>query len=161
MTLETTITDHYREVRRRLHAKRTDEVASIIPPPAPGPLVEPSPDLALTPLIPKWWSVEGSDPIVPAISYIQQVVARHYEMTRTQLLADRRFKPIVRARHVAMYLAKTMTPRSLPEIGRRFGGRDHTTVIHAVRKVEADMAADEAFRAEVEMIRGKVMEGAE
>ena len=52
-----------------------------------------------------------------------------------------------------MYLAKTMTPRSYPEIGKRFGGRDHTTVLHAVRKIEGMVAADEMLAQEIEFLR--------
>src|SRR5690606_14521056 len=66
------------------------------------------------------------------IEDIQRIVARHYNVSKTELLSNRRTRTIVKPRQVAMYLAKVMTPRSLPEIGRRFGGRDHTTVLHAV-----------------------------
>ncbi len=70
------------------------------------------------------------------IEDIQRIVARHYNVSRGDLLSSRRTANVVRPRQVAMYLAKTLTLRSLPEIGRRFGGRDHTTVLHAVRKIE-------------------------
>jgi chromosomal replication initiator protein len=77
-------------------------------------------------------------------------VARHYNVSRTDICSARRTANVVRPRQVAMYLAKTLTLRSLPEIGRRFGGRDHTTVLHAVRKIaalipkDAELAAEEA-----------------
>ncbi len=70
------------------------------------------------------------------IEEIQRIVARHYNVNRSDLLSSRRTANVVRPRQIAMYLAKTLTLRSLPEIGRRFGGRDHTTVLHAVRKIE-------------------------
>ena len=70
------------------------------------------------------------------------MVARQYNVSRSDLLSSRRTANVVRPRQVAMYLAKTLTLRSLPEIGRRFGGRDHTTVLHAVRKIEALVAKD-------------------
>src|SRR5690606_25236113 len=70
------------------------------------------------------------------IEEIQRIVSRHYNVSRSDLLSNRRTRTIVKPRQVAMYLAKVLTPRSLPEIGRRFGGRDHTTVLHAVRKIE-------------------------
>src|SRR5205807_9619753 len=70
------------------------------------------------------------------IEEIQRIVARQYNVSRADLLSSRRTANVVRPRQVAMYLAKTLTLRSLPEIGRRFGGRDHTTVLHAVRKIE-------------------------
>jgi chromosomal replication initiator protein len=59
----------------------------------------------------------------------------------------------VRPRQIAMYLAKVMTPRSLPEIGRRFGNRDHTTVLHAVRKIEEMARADYALAQEIELLK--------
>lgn len=68
---------------------------------------------------------------------IQKAVAGHYGVTPADICSKRRTQSVVRPRHVAMYLAKTMTTRSLPDIGRRFGGRDHSTVIHAVNKVAA------------------------
>src|SRR5690606_19882417 len=75
------------------------------------------------------------------IEDIQRIVARHYNVSRQELVSNRRTRMIVKPRQVAMYLSKTMTPRSFPEIGRRFGGRDHTTVLHAVRKIEEMIAA--------------------
>jgi chromosomal replication initiator protein len=71
------------------------------------------------------------------VDEIMQAVVKHYNLRMTDLLGPRRTRTIARPRQVAMYLAKTLTTRSLPEIGRRFGGRDHTTVIHAVKKVES------------------------
>jgi chromosomal replication initiator protein len=65
---------------------------------------------------------------------------------------------VVRPRQVAMYLAKTLTLRSLPEIGRRFGGRDHTTVLHAVRKIEGLVAKDVALSEEVESLKRQLQE---
>ena len=70
------------------------------------------------------------------IDEIIRKVADHYNLRMSDLLSARRARQVARPRQVAMYLAKTLTSRSLPEIGRRFGGRDHTTVIHAVRKIE-------------------------
>jgi chromosomal replication initiator protein len=65
----------------------------------------------------------------------------------------RRARQVARPRQVAMYLAKQLTARSLPEIGRKFGGRDHTTVMHAVRKIEELSTEDASFAQDVEMIR--------
>ncbi len=87
------------------------------------------------------------------IEDIQKVVATHYNVSKQDLLSARRTRAIVRPRQIAMYLAKTMTPRSFPEIGKRFGGRDHTTVLHAVRKVEELAAADEALAQEIELLK--------
>ncbi|WP_413814190.1 chromosomal replication initiator protein DnaA [Aureimonas sp. Leaf427] len=87
------------------------------------------------------------------IEDILKFVSRHYNVSKTDILSARRTRTIVRPRQIAMYLAKTMTPRSLPEIGRRFGGRDHTTVLHAVRKIEGERLADEKLGEELDLIR--------
>jgi chromosomal replication initiator protein len=92
------------------------------------------------------------------IEDIQRVVARQYNVSRSDLLSSRRTANVVRPRQVAMYLAKTLTLRSLPEIGRRFGGRDHTTVLHAVRKIEALVARDNALSEEVESLKRQLQE---
>jgi chromosomal replication initiator protein len=87
------------------------------------------------------------------IEDIQRIVARHYNVSKTELLSNRRTRTIVKPRQVAMYLAKVMTPRSLPEIGRRFGGRDHTTVLHAVRKIEGLSGEDRQLAQEIELLK--------
>src|SRR3954447_17464451 len=92
------------------------------------------------------------------IEDIQRVVARQYNVSRSDLLSSRRTANVVRPRQVAMYLAKTLTLRSLPEIGRRFGGRDHTTVLHAVRKIEALVSRDTALSEEVESLKRQLQE---
>jgi chromosomal replication initiator protein len=81
------------------------------------------------------------------------VLAEYPSVTMYDLKSPRRNATMVRARQIAMYLSKTITARSLPEIGRRFGGRDHTTVLHAVRKIEAMVAKDAVFAAELERIK--------
>jgi chromosomal replication initiator protein len=92
------------------------------------------------------------------IEDIQRVVARQYNVRRADQRASRRPAQVGRPRPVAMYLAKTLTLRSLPEIGRRFGGRDHTTVLHAVRKIEALVAKDVALSEEVESLKRQLQE---
>ncbi|MDH7790123.1 chromosomal replication initiator protein [Ochrobactrum sp. AN78] len=87
------------------------------------------------------------------IEEIQRIVARHYNVSKQDLLSNRRTRTIVKPRQVAMYLAKMLTPRSLPEIGRRFGGRDHTTVLHAVRKIEDLVGADGKLAQELELLK--------
>jgi len=87
------------------------------------------------------------------IEDIQRIVARHYNVSKNELLSNRRTRTIVKPRQVAMYLSKVMTPRSLPEIGRRFGGRDHTTVLHAVRKIESLSSSDTTLGQELELLR--------
>jgi chromosomal replication initiator protein len=83
------------------------------------------------------------------IDEIQRKVAEHYALKMSDLLSARRAREVARPRQVAMYLAKKLTPRSLPEIGRRFGGRDHTTVMHAVKRIEELRATDREVDADV------------
>ena len=92
------------------------------------------------------------------IEDIQRIVSRHYNVSRGDLLSARRTANVVRPRQVAMYLAKTMTLRSLPEIGRRFGGRDHTTVLHAVRKIEHLVGSDQTLAEEVESLKRQLQQ---
>ena len=92
------------------------------------------------------------------IEEIQRVVARQYNVSRADLLSSRRTANVVRPRQVAMYLAKTLTLRSLPEIGRRFGGRDHTTVLHAVRKIESLIGTDNVLATEIESLKSQLQE---
>ncbi len=87
------------------------------------------------------------------IDEIQRKVAEHFNMRVADMHSDRRARTVARPRQVAMFLAKQLTQRSLPEIGRKFGGRDHTTVIHAVRKVEELMAMDPGFAEDIELLR--------
>ncbi len=95
------------------------------------------------------------------IEDIQKVVARHYNVSRTELLSNRRTRTIVKPRQVAMYLSKVLTPRSLPEIGRRFGGRDHTTVLHAVRKIESEFEGDNTLSQEIELLKRLIQDQAQ
>jgi chromosomal replication initiator protein len=83
------------------------------------------------------------------IDEIQRKVAEHYRLKMTDLLSPRRAREVARPRQVAMYLAKKLTARSLPEIGRRFGGRDHTTVMHAVKRIDELRASDREIDADV------------
>ncbi len=83
------------------------------------------------------------------IDEIQRRVADYYHLKMTDMISARRAREVARPRQVAMYLAKRLTPRSLPEIGRRFGGRDHTTVMHAVKRIDELRAADRELDADV------------
>ena len=102
--------------------------------------------------------VGAGEPKRIRIEDIQRVVSRHYNVSRQELVSNRRTRVIVKPRQIAMYLAKTMTPRSFPEIGRRFGGRDHTTVLHAVRKIEELIGGDTKLGHEVELLKRLIME---
>ncbi len=83
------------------------------------------------------------------IDEIQKRVSEHFKIRAAEMVSARRAREVARPRQIAMYLAKQLTPRSLPEIGRRFGGRDHTTVIHAVRQIEKLRAADSEIDTDV------------
>ena len=86
------------------------------------------------------------------IDDIQRKVADYYNLRLSDLLSARRSRTIARPRQVAMYLSKILTTRSLPEIGRKFGGRDHTTVIHAVKRIEGLKDSDSAIQEEVDLL---------
>lgn len=87
------------------------------------------------------------------IEEIQKRVAEHFNIRIADMHSARRSRAVARPRQVAMYLAKQLTARSLPEIGRKFGGRDHTTVMHAVKKIEELRGNDQSFAEDVELLR--------
>ncbi len=87
------------------------------------------------------------------IEEIQKRVAEHYQIRLSDMSSPRRARAVARPRQIAMYLAKQLTTRSLPEIGRKFGGRDHTTVMHAVRKIEELRASDRNFSDDIDLLR--------
>ncbi len=98
----------------------------------------------------------------PTIRAIRDATCAHYDIRVGDLLSARRTRTITRPRQVVMWLAKQLTPRSLPEIGRHLGGRDHTTVLHGIRVIEARIATDPRLREDVETISaalGAVTEG--
>jgi len=92
------------------------------------------------------------------IEEIQKRVAEHFNIRLTDMYSARRARAVARPRQVAMYLSKQLTARSLPEIGRKFGGRDHTTVMHAVKKVEELRQTDACFAEDVDLLR-RLLEG--
>lgn len=97
--------------------------------------------------------VRTQDPKRVKIDDIQKLVASHYNISRADILSSRRTANVVRPRQIAMYLSKVLTLRSLPEIGRRFGGRDHTTVLHAVRKIEELVGKDKSLAEVIELLK--------
>ena len=102
--------------------------------------------------------IRPQEPRRVMIEDIQRVVARQYDVSRSDMLSARRTANVVRPRQIAMYLAKTLTLRSLPEIGRKFGGRDHTTVLHAVRKIEDLVGRDSMIADEIESLKRQLQE---
>lgn len=98
-----------------------------------------------------WFRIIGAG--APTIKDIQMVTAEFYGIPESDMRSQRRDMPVARIRQVAMYLAKAMTEKSMPEIGRRFGGKDHTTILHAVRRIKALMETDRELADEVAEIK--------
>ncbi len=111
-----------------------------------GPVLPSLDDLAFGPIVHPWVSVRSY-----RIDDIQRVVAAKFNVSRLDILSARRTHNVVLPRQVAMYLARTLTTRSLPEIGRRFGGRDHSTAHHAIHKIER-------LRGENELLNGQILD---
>lgn len=126
------------------------------------PFIEnPNAPRCLWPRVRDWLdlSSEPEDRIpVIHVKTIREVVGLHYEVSQVDLLSDRRTHKVVLPRQVAMYLAKTLTLKSLPEIGRRFGGRDHTTVLHAVRKITALREQDPVVASDLQRLTDQIKE---
>lgn len=93
------------------------------------------------------------------VDEIQKAVATHFGVTAADICSKRRTQSVVRPRHVAMYLSKTMTTRSLPDIGRRFGGRDHSTVIHAVNKVTSMIESGDPITQDIDALTRTLRNG--
>lgn len=133
------------------HLARLARIESRAYRPAPAaPVVVPEPEPAAPPHR-TWFRIVGVG--VPLIRDIQEVVAEFYGFSINDLRSIRRDFPLTRVRQVAMYLAKTLTEKTLPEIGRCFGGRDHTTVLHAVRRIKALMQVDHELADEIEELK--------
>lgn len=90
------------------------------------------------------------------VDMIQKTVAEHYNLKQADLISERRARAVARPRQVAMWLAKQITTRSLPDIGRRFGGRDHTTVLHAVRRIESLKGEDASIARDLDVLLRKL-----
>jgi chromosomal replication initiator protein len=97
--------------------------------------------------------VQNAEPRRIKIEDILRIVSRHFGVSRGDLLSQRRHRSVVWPRQIGMYLAKQLTQRSLPEIGRRFGDRDHTTVLHAIRKIEGQIAGNPRLKDEIEELK--------
>lgn len=147
------ITDRAKAFRLKFYG--TPKVKRYVPP-AP---VETEPEPVAAPVIEEVAPVQvviRKPPGFNNFSTIQQYVARHYGMTRDALLVKDRSDKFVRPRQVAMFLTKEITKKSFAEIGRSFGGYDHSTLIAAVRSVEARCASDHIFGAELEQMRAEL-----
>ena len=95
---------------------------------------------------------------VITVDKIQNVVSNYFNISLNEMLSQRRSRPLARPRQIAMYLAKKMTTRSLPEIGRRFANRDHTTVIHAVKTITRLSEQDDEMKKSLSQIRSLLLE---
>ena len=89
---------------------------------------------------------------------IQNIVSNYFNISLSDMLSQRRSRPLARPRQIAMYLAKKMTTRSLPEIGRRFANRDHTTVIHAVKTITRLSGQDDEMKKNINQIKTLLLE---
>jgi chromosomal replication initiator protein len=97
--------------------------------------------------------VHGIEPRRIKIEDILRIISRHYGVSKGDILSQRRHRSVVWPRQIGMYLAKQLTSRSLPEIGRRFGNRDHTTVLHAIRKIEGELNGNTRLKDEIEDLK--------
>ena len=91
------------------------------------------------------------------LEYIQTVVCNNYKISKNEMLSPRRSRYLVRPRQIAMYLAKILTSKSLPDIGREFSNRDHTTVIHSVKKIEKLLKIDESLNKNLEKLKNDIL----
>ncbi len=130
------------------------------PPPPPPPADDPIPPLSCP--LPKstyFADVEQERPMepVPTISLVKGMVAKEYRVSVAEMESERREMRLVLARHIAVYLIATMSRRSYPAIGRAFGDRDHTTILHARKRIEQMMGADPVFAEKVEWLKAAIL----
>jgi hypothetical protein len=148
-----------RRERLRRFAERAQRLLDIKPELIVAAPIQAPPDvIALepqepSPAPPDAIPVPWMDDNILSIQAIKRAVAKHFKVTTMDIDSARRNAKIMRPRQITYYLAKTLTRRSLPEIGRRIGSRDHTTILSGVRKIESLIAADPAVAACVEAIR--------
>jgi chromosomal replication initiator protein len=103
--------------------------------------------------------VQGIEPRRIKIEDILRIVSRHFAVSKQDILSQRRHRSVVRPRQIGMYLAKHLTSRSLPEIGRRFGDRDHTTVLHAIRKIDKEVGESARLKDEIDELKRQLNRG--
>lgn len=137
---------HRRHMERKLRLFPPSQIEECEAPPPPQ---EPPPEIID---VPNFLPIRSEPPRITT-RYIQHVVAQYYGITVLDIISERRTKNVVCPRQVAMYLAKTLTLRSLPEIGRRFGGRDHTTALHGVRKISSLLEIDQELADDIALLR--------
>lgn len=148
-----------RAIHKRLRSMRGKCDPVIAPEPEPVP--EPSPPVEAQETACALEESDASlDPTPPRLTVylIAQVTAEHFGVSMQDMLSHRRDRKYVTARQIAMYLAKHLTSRSFPFIGQRLGGRDHTTVMHGVRKISERMPLEFALTIHVFKIEGAIKE---
>ena len=127
--------ENFHAVRQRIAQWKPRE--PLLPPPVPEPVIAPR------------RSVAG---MLKEVA-IQHIVAKHYNTTRMDILGDSRLKEHTRPRHVAIFLSRKLTNHSLPQVGRAFGRRDHTTILNAVNRITALMESDPGFRDNITVLK--------
>ena len=118
-------------------------------------------------LEPKWWHTMWFGNLVDidmpfpgdpmSIARVQSVVAKEYGLTRQDILCAKRSHKYIMPRHIAMYLSRDLLNKSIPEIGRRFGGRDHTTALYAIQKISARCVSDPEFAIKIAALKAEIM----
>jgi hypothetical protein len=150
MSVAEDLSRHYASVRRRLNQPPPKVVRIVVPPPVDGDVID----------IPAFLPVRRQLP-PPTSRDVQIAVSRHFHVSIAEMVSQRRARSVTFPRQVAMYLTKVLTNQSYPQIGGRFGGRDHTTVMHAFDKIANLVEQDEPTALVVAKIKARIMEGRE
>lgn len=125
--------------------------------PIAKPVINEIPKIEPEPIAKPWFWIVDEIRGTPSIHTIRRIVAKHHHVSVNDLISARRDLQVILPRQIAMYLAKILTAHSLPQIGRHFGDRDHTTVLHAVRKMASRVAAEPEFAAEIEKLKAEIV----
>jgi chromosomal replication initiation ATPase DnaA len=142
---------HYQDVRARLNAGPPVRVAPLPIVPVVKPVPQPVAAVVLV--------ADDDAPVtIPKVRDIQRAVCEHFKVSFIDLISHRRDRQATFPRQIAMYLCKTLTLRSLPDIGDRFGGRDHTTILYAVRKITRLRMIYPELRETISTLTARVME---
>lgn len=142
--------EHKQRQRRLLMRPRSPSIVPVpAPPPPPPPMPEPLPEIS-----PDFsFELKINKIRVPDI---QRFVAKVYDVKKSDMISPSRLAHITWPRQIAMYLCREVIKISYPHIGERFGGRDHTTVLHAANKVRKKMQEDDAFRDHIEALKEEI-----
>lgn len=122
------------------------------PPPAPAPSVIPSVNAS------EYEEIISTGLPLSIVRIIQVIVGSHYGFKRSEIISEERTKNMTFARHVAVYLTKEMTKMSLPQIGMKFGRRDHTTILHAIKRIDYLLKCDIGLKNDIDMLKMKIFD---